>query len=334
MIADELLAAWRILPTPDGPGTLEAAEVAEGLGAWLALDHAAACHLLIEVPDRTDSPSVETKGMSMAVTRHRVRSREAADYLDIACLDSAALDTFAVVAADMCNDLEAVDEDRRVSTVAETLSRWRWFWNVSADGLSERDALGLFAELWFLDQWTGVSPHSVDAWTGADGARHDFQWPDLSIEVKATSRRADGAVVHTIQHLDQLADPERGTLYLFSLRVVRDRLAANTLPVLVDRCSGQLRSVGSTRDAFLRKVASRGYSPAHHLLHSTAYRILDEHLYEVVGEFPRLTAASFADGLPGGIGDVSYKLQMAPCAPWLCATSAAEWQARPAAGVR
>lgn len=334
MIADELLDAWEVLPTPDGPGTLEAAEVAEGLGAWLALDHTEARHLLIEVPDGTDSPSVETKGMSMAVARHRVRGREAADYIDMACLDDAALETFAVVASDICSDLEAVAEDRRVSSVSETLSRWRWFWNVSGDSLSERDALGLFAELWFLDQWVGVSPDSVDAWTGADGARHDFQWPDHSIEVKATSRRADGAVVHTIQHLDQLADPETGTLYLFSLRVVRDRLAANTLPGLVDRCSGQLRGAGSARDSFLRKVSSRGYSPAHHRLHSTAYRILEEHLYEVVGEFPRLTAATFADGLPAGIGDVSYKLQMAACAPWLCATSAAEWQARPAAGVR
>jgi len=334
VIADELLAAWAMLPTPDGAGTLEAAEATEGLGAWLGLDHTATRHVLIEVPDGTDAPVIKTKGMAMTVARHRVRGRESADYIDIVCLDDAALDTFAVVAADICNDLEAAIPDRRVSTVAETLSRWRWFWNVGGDSLSERDALGLFAELWFLDQWVGMSPHSVDAWTGADGARHDFQWPDLSIEVKATSRRAEGAVVHTIQHLDQLADPETGTLHLFSLRVVRDRLAANTLPSLVDRCSEQLRGVASSRDAFLRKVSSRGYNPAHHRLRSTAYRILEEHLYEVVGEFPRLTALSFPGDLPAGIGDVSYRLQMAACEPWLRAQSAAEWRSRPAGGVR
>ena len=329
MIADELLAAWDMLPRSDAAGTLEAAEATDGLGVWLAVDHTAARHVLIEVPDSTDAPSVETRGMSMTVARHRVRNRESADYLDIACLDDAALDTFAVVAADICNELEADSKGRRVSTVAETLSRWRWFWNVSGDSLSERDALGLFAELWFLDQWIGVSPHSVDAWTGADGARHDFQWTDLSIEVKATCRRADGAVVHTIQHLDQLADPETGTLYLFSLRVVRDRLAANTLPGQVDRCSAQLRGLGADRDAFLRKVSSRGYSPANHRLHSTAYRILEENLYEVGAEFPRLTGASFAAGLPVGIGDVSYKLQMAACEPWLRASSPAEWRTTP-----
>lgn len=326
MIADELLAAWDMLPTSDAAGTLEATEATEGLGVWLAVDHTAARHVLIEIADGTDAPSVETKGMSMTVARHRVRSRESADYLDITCLDDAALDTFAVVAADLCNELEVASQDRRVSTVAETLSRWRWFWNVGGDSLSEQDALGLFAELWFLDQWVGVSSQSVDAWTGADGARHDFQWPDLSIEVKATSRRADGAVVHTIQHLDQLADPETGTLYLFSLRVVRDRLAGNTLPGQVERCSAQLRGLGADRDAFLRKVSARGYSPANHRLHSIAYRILEEHLYEVGAGFPRLTAESFTGGLPAGIGDVSYRLQMAACEPWLRSSSAAEWR--------
>lgn len=332
MIADELLTAWGVLPDAERAGVLEAAVIAEGLGAWLAVDHTATRHLLIEVPDGTDAPAVETKGMSMAVARHRVRGQESGDYIDIVCLDDAGLDTFAVVAADICNDLEAATGDHRVSIVAEALSRWKWFWNVSGDSLSERDALGLFAELWFLDQWVGVSPQSVDAWTGSDGARHDFQWPEQSIEVKATSRRADGAVVHTIQHLDQLADPETGKLHLFSLRVVRDRLAANTLPSLVDRCSSQLRSVGSARDAFLRKVSVRGYSPANRRLHSIAYRILEEHLYEVVGEFPRLTAASFDAGLPPGIGEVSYKLQMAACEPWLRASSATEWNSRPAGG--
>lgn len=325
MTADELLAAWDLLPSPEAPGTLEAAEVTDGLGAWLAIDHTATRHLLIEVPNETEAPSVTTKGMSAIVARHQVRGRAAADYIDMTCLDDATFDTFAVVVADICNDLEPVAHDRRSATVAEALARWRWFWDVTADRLSEREALGLFAELWFLDQWVGVATYSVDAWTGSDSSRHDFQWPDRSVEVKATSRRADGAVVHTIQHLDQLADPETGTLYLFSLRVVRDRLAANTLPGLVDRCSAQLRGTAATRDAFLRKVSSRGYSPAHHRLHATAYRILEEHVYEVTGTFPRLTLGSFPSGLPAGIGDVSYRLQMAACAPWLRATTATEW---------
>ena len=212
-----------------------------------------------------------------------------------------------------------------MSAINETLARWRWFWGIPPDRLSERDALGLFAELWFLDQWVGVSAENVEAWTRSDSARHDFQWPENSVEVKATARRGDGAVMHNIEHLDQLADPESGTLYLFSLRVVRDRLAANTLPGLVDRCFDQVRGDIASRDSFLRKVSLRGYSPTHRRLHSSPYRILEERLYEVTGSFPRLTVESFTDGLPAGIGDVSYKLDMAACGAFLRATGAEQW---------
>jgi hypothetical protein len=286
----------------------------------------------VQVPDGSATPPITTKGLMAAIARHRIAGVPDADYITIVCLDDAGLETFSSVAAEIARELEAVAPEGRSAVVVDVLARWRWFWGITPDRLSEREALGLFAELWFLDQWVGVSSASVDSWTGSDGSRHDFQWPDLSVEVKATSRRDGGEVVHTIQHLDQLADPETGTLFLFSLRVVRDRLAGNTLPGLVERCSGQLRGSGSARDAFLRKVSSRGYSPANQRLHATPYRILEEGLFEIGGGFPRLTVDSFVGGLPTGIGDVSYRLQMSSCRPWLRATSAAEWRDRARAG--
>lgn len=325
MNPDELLDGWARLSTPRTQGQLEAIEVREAIHVWIAVDSLDARHLLVRVPEGTQVAGTTTKGMSVGVARHRIPGNDDADYIDLVCLDDDTLDTFATVAADICTDLVTSEPSVRASTIAQALARWRWFWGITADRLSERDALGLFAELWFLDQWAGVTPESVDAWAGSEGARHDFQWTERSVEVKATSRRADGAVVHTIQQLDQLADPETGVLYLFSLRVVRDRLAANTLPALVERCSEQLRATATTREAFLRKVSTRGYSPAHHQLHSTPYRILEERLYEVDDDFPRLTAASFPIGLPPGVGDVAYKLEMAACSPWLVTDRPAGW---------
>jgi hypothetical protein len=215
-----------------------------------------------------------------------------------------------------------------VSAVVAALDRWQWFWGVEADRLSEQDALGLFAELWFLHRWEGGGGAAVDAWTASAGSRHDFQWTARSVEVKATGRRADGAVVHRIQHLDQLADPEQGTLFLFSVRVVRDELARNTLPDLVDRVTDGLRGDGPAKELFARKLGERGYSPAFRRLHETPYRILGEHMYSVRPGFPRLTLDSFASGLPEGIGDVSYVLDMAACGEWLVATRPEEWGTR------
>lgn len=325
MTDDDLLSTWTQLPTPDTAGRLEATEAGDHSGVWVAVDHASVRHLLVLVPDGTQAPSVTTKGLTVTTSRHRIAGLADADYLDLTCLDEGTVDTFATVAAEIVQNVTDVAPGERSAAVAEVLAKWRWFWGVTADRLSEQDALGLFAELWFLDQWAGVSTDSIDAWTGSDHARHDFQWPAHSVEVKATGRRADGAVVHTIQHLDQLADPETGVLYLFSLRVVRDRLAANTLPGLVDWCSAQLRGASASRESFLRKVSVRGYSPTHRRLHASPYRILEEALYEVTAGFPRLTVTSFVDGLPTGVADVAYKLDMAACHPWLRAERPSGW---------
>ena len=48
--------------------------------------------------------------------------------------------------------------------------------------------------------------------------------------------------------IDQLATPEHGQLYLFSLHVVDDALASNTLPVLIDVVS---RALGASTDAVI-----------------------------------------------------------------------------------
>jgi len=157
------------------------------------------------------------------------------------------------------------------------------------------------------------------------GSRHDFQWPEHSVEVKAATRRADGAILHRIHHLDQLADPEQGQLLLFSLVVVRDQLAHNTLPDLVDRIGASLHTEPHAHDEFLSKLGLRGYSPAYAQRYSTPYRIVGERLYSVGQGFPRLTIASFSDGLPDGVTDVSYVIDMAVCGQWLVASSPDEW---------
>jgi hypothetical protein len=236
--------------------------------------------------------------------------------------------TFTAVIADIGAEAGPASPERRVSAVVAALNRWQWFWGVEADQLSERDALGLFAELWFLHRWERDTGTALDAWTASTGSRHDFQWVERSVEVKATSRRADGAVVHRIQHLDQLSDPERGVLYLFSLRVVRDELARNTLPDLVDRLTDNLSGDARAKEELARKLVQRGYSPVFRRHHETPYRILGEQMYSIGVGFPRLTQGSFSAGLPAGIGDVSYVLDMAACDEWVVATRPEDWEAR------
>ena len=324
MNADELEQAWRDVSTPDTSQSLEAVPVS-GSEVWAAVDHQGRRHLLLQVPDGTEAPETATHGLQVTVARHQVEGREAADYLDLMCLSDDVTATFTAVAADVGADAGEVVQADRVAAVVAALSRWQWFWGVEPGALSAQDALGLFAELWFLQRWTGGGPAVIDAWTASVGSRHDFQWPDRSVEVKAAARRADGAVLHRISHLDQLADPEQGQLFLFSLHVVRDQLAHNTLPGLVGRVAVGLHGDPQAQDAFSRKLGRRGYSPAHAHRYETPYRVLAEHLYRVEAGFPRLLDSSFVGGLPSGVTDVSYVIDMAACDPWLVASSADGW---------
>ena len=325
MSAYKFQEMWLQLATPESGQHLEASEAASGSGIWIARDYANQCHLLIEVAGGIDVPQSTTKGLMVYVGRHSIPGRGETYCIDLICLEEAALKVFFSVAAELEDELNNVPLERKSNVVVDTLTRWRWFWDSPGQPLSHKDALGLFAELWFLDQWVGVDRDNVFAWGGGEGTRHDFQWAEYSVEVKAATRPASGAIVHVVQHLDQLGEAETGQLYLFSLVVTRDRLAENTLTSLVSRCSGQLRDVVDAREYFLRMVSRRGYNPTDRSLESASYRIIDEGIYEVAGEFPRLTAESFPLGIPTGVTDISYKLDMATCESWRRDRRELEW---------
>ena len=324
MNADELERAWTAIRTPDTAHQLEAVPLAEN-EVWAAVDQEGRRHLLLQVPEGTEAPPTTTRGLRVTVARHQVKGRNPAEYLDLVCMSDDVTATFTAVAADIGTDAGSVPEVERVAAIVAALSRWQWFWGVEPGALSAQDIVGLFAELWFLHRWTEGGADVIDAWTAPVGSRHDFQWSERSVEVKAATRRADGAVLHRIHHLDQLSDPEEGQLLLFSLRLVRDQLAHNTLPDLVDRIEESLRADPHARDEFMQKLGRRGYSPVHAQRYRIPYRVLGEHLYSVGPGFPRLTAASFVGGLPAGVTDVSYVIDMAVCDPWLVASSPDEW---------
>lgn len=323
MTPDEFQAVFRTLPSPRQLGQLEAHELTPPSGVWVARDDSDHQHLLVQVPDETKLDILGTHGLSVQITRRRVPGRPDATYIDLSCLDIAVAATFAAVAADVANHAVQADSRSRLSDVIGVLNEWRWFWGVDPAHLSASDAVGLFGELWFMIQWAGVSPATVQAWNASDGSRHDFQWPESSVEVKATSRT--GPVVHTIQSLEQLEDAESGTLYLYSLRVARDALAANTVSSLVEIALNTLGDHPDARADLLQKLSQRGYTPAERDQAVVPYRVIEQGLYAVTGEFPRLTRASFERSLPAGIDRVSYQIAMAACQQWLIGTGPDSW---------
>jgi len=134
--------------------------------------------------------------------------------------------------------------------------------------------------------------------------------------VKATRIRSDGPATHRIANLDQLDDPETGHLWLFSLQVVSDDLATNSLTGSIERISTTLAAHPDVLLEFNRRLATVGWTPVDTDRHRSGLRILAEELYEVGPGFPRLTRHTFPHGPPTGVTDISYSIDLAACAPW------------------
>lgn len=325
MTVDELEAVWSSLSMPataDSISGRRAHGVPADRPAYLAVDGCGCWHLLVQVPDSTEPVThQETRGLQISTERFQVGTNPEALYVDLACLDSSQNPTFSAVAQDLLRSLGTSAGAPRDAVIG-ALARWRAFWSSTSPGLSREDALGLFGELWFLRRWLRpVTAEKVSRWQATPGARHDFQWPAASVEVKTTASRSGDGPVHRIASLDQLEDPEEGCLHLFSLQVCDDALAANTLPALVEGLVDELQSDTSALILLNEKLAGYGYSPAEASPYRRPLRIVSERLYTVTEGFPRLTHEAFAHGLPDGISDLSYKLAVAACEPWLLATS-------------
>ena len=141
--------------------------------------------------------------------------------------------------------------------------------------------------------------------------------------MKTTAR--SGAATHTIEHLEQLDEAVAGQLYLFSLRIARDALAANSVNSLAEAAIKALRNDPVTRADLMAKLAQRGYTPVGRDESDVTYRVLDEGLYRVADGFPRLTPQSFSGGLPQGIASVSYQLDMNACGEWRTDATPGRW---------
>lgn len=326
MNLNELEAVWSNLSPPEASGAI-AGRRATGLPndcpVYLALDNRSHRHLLIQVPENTSAITQrETRSLQVSTSRFQVGSNPESLYVDLECVDSSQNTTFNAVAQDIILTLRSSHGPVR-DAVLSAIARWRAFWSSRVPRMTREEAIGLFGELWFMSHWLGpITSSVIDHWQPTSGARHDFQWTAASIEIKTAVTSAAGEPVHQITNLDQLAEPEHGDLYLFSLQIREDALSANTLRSLVDRISTDLNEDFNGLTAFNEKLAFRGFMQTDEQNTTRPFRILAQRLYRVSDSFPRLTVDSFQPtGVPHGIRNVSYAIDLANCSEHLIATN-------------
>lgn len=278
-----------------------------------AIDSDRARHLLVRLEsDESNFEDNQSRGIRVLTRELDVEGHERYRYLDLICQDASGYRAFDLIASDLANDV-ALGKNETPKIAARVLGIWRRFWGqMPRDILSRSEQMGLFAELWLLYFWLlpecGTAD-SVQSWRGPLKSRHDFEWSGISIEVKATTS-ARGRV-HHINGLDQLVPPNGGRLFLFSMHLKEEGGATNTLNSLVSACRTLLAKDPDALDVFEMRLSRSGYSAMHEQEYEKLkLRIIDELLFAVRENFPRLTAEKIMGGLPPGIEHVEYQIDL------------------------
>lgn len=246
-------------------------------------------------------------------------------FVEIACLEDSGKASLDIVVNELADALDAGASIGRVRLVQNVLAKWRRFWSGADQGLLSRgEQLGLFGELWFLADWLAPSigiARAAAMWRGPSRARSDFEGPGLAIEVKTTSKPSS---IQTINGLEQLVEPQGGSLFLFSLCLREEASAADHLPGLVDRTRELSRGDEVALTRVETALAAAGYEDRHSAEYSKfRFRVRRQELFRVMEDFPRLVPDSLLHGVPPGVDGVTYEWSPDAAQRWLVASNPA-----------
>jgi hypothetical protein len=278
-----------------------------------ALDAHGERHLLLLLkPSEVALQDTQSRGLSVKTRDLAVPGHKAGRYLDVVCHDATGYEAFDLIGWEIAERLARGNESAP-EVIGRVLSKWRRFWGqLPLNLLSREELLGLFAELWFFSVWlvpkTGVA-EAVRRWRGPFGSRHDFERVGLSVEVKATS--STRGLTHHINGIDQLAPPENGRLLFFSLRLHEEGGSANTLVSVISTCHSQLLEWPGLTEHFDSALLRAGYSPAYDDEYAKVrLRVVEESLFEVRDDFPRLTRMQLVAGVPPAVEHLEYAINL------------------------
>lgn len=154
--------------------------------------------------------------------------------------------------------------------------------------LSTAEQIGLFGELWVLSNvlFPILGSRVCHLWSGPESERHDFVGQGVHVEVKTTTRSEPK---HEISRLDQLKAPASKRLLFVSVMLEKSLGGDETLADRVDEVREKLASDGRALDVFDSRLAQLGW---HEDLRQTGallrFTFRDVHVFEVIGDFPRL----------------------------------------------
>ena len=261
-------------------------------------------------PPAIPQRSVGAKGLRGVIetASHRVN-------ITLSAASTAGNPLFAELAADLSSVLYKHRDQQPAGAVLRRLASWKAFYARQAEPLSKEQAAGLFSELEVLCEFlvpaTGSGP-AVAAWHGPDPSVHDFEFPQLALEVK--SFRGSGVGRMTISSEDQLDAAAPGELFLAYVRL--DQRSAGPGATLADQVAKARNLVSDSfeeSELLEDRLLQAGWRPSAERLRTEVYMVKSTELFAVREGFPRITR----DILPTGIGNVRYHVDRGVLDPFL-----------------
>jgi len=224
-----------------------------------------------------------------------------------------AVDVFVTFVARVCEEMDQLEDPvDAVRSVISLLERWREFFSGGSDLLSEGRQTGLYGELHLMARLNDAGipiGQIVKAWTGSKRTNQDFEFGDISIEVKSTA--AVDATKVNITNIRQLDETGLDLLLLNRILLDARQGVDNTLPALIDSLrlsiSDRAPEVALEFEEKILQAKYRNEHAAHYANRSYTERSLD--FYEVREGFPRL----LKDKLPTGITNATYEITLESC---------------------
>jgi hypothetical protein len=279
----------------------------------VAIDARGRRHVLVALSG-DDEPFCDksSRGLTIETQYLVLPDQDGVRYITLRCEDVAGHSILSLIGAEIAEQV-AIAAATPAEIVSRVLAKWRRFWGqLPTQILTQEEQIGLFSELWFLAYWLipAVGPReALSRWRGPMGARHDFEQTGLSVEAKATA--STRGRVFTVGSINQLEPPESGRLLLFGMRVREEGGASNTLPALVRICRELASAHGDAEGALETALISARYLGSHEDEYAKVrWRVVEDTLFDVRGDFPRLTPASFIGRMPSGVEEVAYKMNL------------------------
>jgi hypothetical protein len=245
----------------------------------------------------------EAEGLVMEYAQYKGTSSATGFFLQVSSRDKQLESVFLDLVENICGRIRNGEGGH--SALAEAIDEFRNLLTRSRHAVEKSRILGLMGELIFLSKALDCNSESVDFWTGPTGARRDFLFPQAAVEIKTTQQSMGRNV--TIHSLAQLATDDAESLFVMFYRLEEDPGKGTSVSELVQAIKLRLDSV----DDFEEKLELIGYSAAcADAWDAFRWTLLEAQSYQVCDGFPRVIVTSFPDGLPLGVSQVNYQLDL------------------------